>query len=77
MKNNNLKKVTDQEIRDLVIARLRTLSDDRKISIGSDGEYSKDDLVQRVRNNDKIGDKIIAIQLNYLKSFKKSALLDE
>lgn len=77
MKKKDLNEVTDQEIRDLVIARLRSLSSDRKISMGSDGEYSKEDLVESVKSHDKIGDKIIAMQLNYLESFKKGGLFNE
>lgn len=76
MKKKELKEVTDQEIRDLVIARLRSLSSDRKISMGSDGEYSKEDLVQSVKSHDEVGDKIIAMQLNYLESLKSGTFFD-
>jgi len=71
MKNKIIKKISDQEIRDLVIARLRSLSGNRKISIGSDGEYTKDELIESVEDKSKLGDKMIAIQLNYLKSLKE------
>lgn len=77
MKENAGKKrlVTDKEIRQLVIARLRSLSSGRKISIGSEGEFSKEDLIEKVQNKDKIGDKIIEIQLNYLRSLKDNLSL--
>ena len=71
MKKKETIKISDKEIRDLVIARLRNLSSDRKISIGGEGEYSKEELVESVKEKNKLGDKIIAIQLNYLESLKK------
>lgn len=67
--------VSDADIRNLVIARLRTLSSGRKISMGSDGEFSTDELIKRVAKNDGIGKKIIEIQLQYLRSLKEGFLL--
>ncbi len=40
--------VTDDDIRKLIIARLRALSSDKKISIGSEGEYTKEQLITSV-----------------------------
>ncbi len=69
--------VTDEDIRKLVLARLRMLSSGRKISIGSDGDFSKDELISRVEKNDDIGKKITQIQLEYLQSFKSGVFLSE
>lgn len=70
-----MKIISDKDIRSLVIARLRALSGGRKISMGSDGEFSKDELIKRVTKNDDIGKKITEIQLQYLKSLKEGFLL--
>lgn len=67
--------VTTEEIRQLVVARLRSFPSGKKLSIGSDGEFSKDELIQRVNEGDLIGKKIIEIQLSYLRSFKEDTLL--
>lgn len=77
MKNKTIKKtsITDDEIRQLVIARLRSLTSGRKISIGGKGEFSKEDLIEKVETKDKIGDKIIKIQLEYLRSFRDNLSL--
>lgn len=74
MSKNSLSKIkiSDEEIRQLVIARLRSLSSGRKISIGSEGEFTKEQLIEKVENKEKVGDKIIAIQLAYLRSFKEN-----
>ncbi len=60
----------DTEIRKLVIARLSALSQNTMISIGSKGELSVEELVKRVKSGDEIGNKIIQIQLEWLRSFK-------
>ncbi len=70
-----MKIVSDSDIRSLVIARLRALSSGRKISMGSAGEFSKDELIKRVAKNDEIGKKIVEIQLQYLRSLKEGFLL--
>lgn len=77
MKKIKIQKVSDEEIRDLIIARLQSFPSNRKISIGSDGEFTKDELVQNVRDRSDVGNKIIEIQLSYLKSLKDGIFLNE
>lgn len=67
--------VSSEEIRQLVVARLRSFPSGKKLSIGSDGEFSKNELIKRVNEGDPIGKKIIEIQLSYLRSFKEDTLL--
>ncbi len=69
--------VSDEDIRNLVIARLRTFSRDRKISIGSEGEFSADELIERVKKDDDVGKTIIQIQLQYLQSLKEGLFLSD
>lgn len=64
----------EEEIKKIVIARLETLPPDKKISIGSSGEFSKDELIERVKSGDPIGKKIIEIELEFLRSLKKGIL---
>lgn len=59
-----------QAIKDLVIARLEVLPEDTGISIGSAGEFTRDELIERVRQGDEIGQKIVQVELSYLKSLK-------
>jgi hypothetical protein len=63
--------VSKQEIQELVITRLRALSPKRKISIGLEGEFTKNEMIKRVKANDPVGKKIVAIHLSYLRSLKK------
>lgn len=62
----------DEEIRKLVTARLSVLSADTMISIGSDGSFTRDELIQRVEKGDEIGNKIAQIELEWLRSFKET-----
>lgn len=59
-----------EDIKQLVIARLEVLPEDTGISIGSEGEFTRDELIKRVKKGDDIGQKIIEVQLNYLKGLK-------
>lgn len=65
----NKKDISD-DIKELVIARLEVLPEDTGISVGSTGEFTRDELIQRVKQGDEIGQKIIEVQLNYLQSLK-------
>ena len=67
----------EQEIKELVIARLRTLPEGRDISIGSDGEYSKNELIKHVEDGDGIGKKIIEIEMNFLRAFKEGSFYEQ
>ena len=66
-----------EDIKRLVIARLRTLGSNKRISIGSEGKFNKDQLIERVEQEDSIGKKIIQIQLQYLRSLKEGAFLPD
>lgn len=62
--------LNDEEIRRLVSARLSVLSSDTMISIGSDGNFSRDELLEHVKEGDKVGEKIAQIQIEWLQSLK-------
>ena len=63
-----------QEIKDLVIARLESLPTDKEISIGSDGEFTKEQLIKHVEDDDEIGRTIIEVEMSFLKALKEVAL---
>ncbi len=67
--------VTDEEIKQLIIERLRRIPSGKKISIGADGDFTGEELIKLVEKDDKIGDKVIEMQLEYLRSLKN--LLNE
>ena len=59
------------DIRNLVIARLDSLPSDKKISIGSKGEFSKDELIEHGKKGDDIGRKIVEVELEFLRAMKE------
>ncbi len=71
------KKKIKKEIKDLVIARLGVLPPDKKISIGSSGEFTKDELIEHVEKEDVIGEKITEIELAYLKAIKEGIFYEQ
>jgi len=54
-----------------LLARLAVLSKDTMISLGSEGSFTRDQLVERVEKGDRIGEKLAEIQLAWLRSFKE------
>lgn len=63
----------------IVIERLRQAPPNVKISFGmSKGNFmQRDELIKNVEDNTEIGNKIIKIQLNYLKAFKEGFLINK
>ncbi|MFH1192330.1 MAG: hypothetical protein V1655_02540 [bacterium] len=73
MKKDKDKNVlSNEEVRKLVVARLSILSADTIISLGSEGSFTRDELVERVEKGDKIGEKLAEIQMEWLRSFKNN-----
>jgi len=61
----------DREMRELVIARLKTLPSDIKLSVGSVGDFTRDELIEHVEKKDELGKKIIEVQMEYLRMLKE------
>jgi hypothetical protein len=66
--------LSDNEIRKLVLARLSVLSEDTIISVGSEGSFSRDELISSVETGDELGNKIAQIEMEWLRSFKEDIL---
>ncbi len=63
--------------KEIVIERLRQAPPNVKVSFGmSEGKFlDRDELIKNVEGNTNIGNKIIKLQLDYLKAFKKGFLI--
>jgi len=66
----------EQEIIDLVVARLQNLPSDKEISIGSSGEFTKEKLIEHVKEADEIGKKMIDIEMEFLRSLKEGVFYE-
>lgn len=69
-----MKEEISAEIKELVIARLDAFPPDKKISIGHSGEFSKDELIQHVKAGDAVGEKIVEIELEFLRAIKEGLI---
>ncbi len=65
--------------KNIVIERLRQAPPTVKISFGmSEGKFmDRDELIDHVEKDTQIGNKIIEVQLAYLKSFKRGFLVNK
>ena len=64
--------------KEIVIERLRQAPPTVKIAFGSLNEFmNRDELIEQVEKETDIGKRIVKIQLEYLKSFKRGMLQGE
>jgi len=70
---NNLEELRKQ----IVIERLRQAQPNLSVSFGmSDGKFlNRDELIEQVKNDTEMGQKIINVHIAYLKAFKKDLLI--
>ncbi len=67
----------NEEIKKIVIARLEVFPSDKKISIGSIGELTKEEMIENVKKETDIGEKIVEVQLNYLRTLKEGIFYEQ
>ena len=65
---------SSNEIKNLVIARLETLPSDAVVSLGSNGEFTKDQIIESIRSGDENGQKMIEIEMTFLQGLKDGIL---
>lgn len=63
------------QIRELVIARIRTLPEDMALSIGGE-ELKRDQLIEHVVQDDAIGKELTDMQLEFLQDMASGALYE-
>lgn len=76
-KNKQIQKATSFEIQDdiknLVLARIMAASDDLRIAIGST-EYTKTEMIENVKAGNDVGKEIMEIQMEYLRDMAAGAI---
>jgi len=75
--SNKKSKISDAEIRRLVVERLKKLPSGKQISIGNKGSFTGDELIAKVQSKDSIGKKIIEVELEFLRALKEGNVFDE
>lgn len=64
-------KKKQEEIKKLVIARLDSLPPDISISVGSEGQFNKTELIKQINDDTEIGKKMIKLELEYMRKLKE------
>lgn len=70
-KKNNKKLDQQDKLKDLVLARMEVIPSNVKISVGSEGQFTKEQIIKEIRENSEIGKKMIEIELTYLRKLKE------
>ena len=61
----------NKDVKELVKARLNVLPLNISVSIGSDGAFNRDELIEHIEKEDSIGEKIIQVDMEFLQALKK------
>ena len=79
MKKFEKKDIEDRKVRDhlrkIVIARLNAIPKDIEISVGS-RQYTKEQLLQFVKQHNEIGNQLMEMQLEYLRDLASGKIYD-
>lgn len=79
MKHQIKKNSTDVDkssyIKELIIARIRTLSDNLEITIGNQS-FSKEQIIESVEQNTKFGQEFTEMQLKFLRDISEGKIYD-
>lgn len=63
-----------EEIKELVIARLRSMPENLRVSLGSIVGMDKSEIIDHVKKGDEIGGKIVEIQMRFVQSLRRGIL---
>lgn len=69
-------KITDEEIRSLVVERLKSISDESSLMIGGNTILSKSEMINSVKRGDDTGKKIVDMQMTYLRDLASGKLME-
>lgn len=59
------------EFKKIIIARLEVLPHNRRISVGSAGEFTPQQIIESVKKEDQIGKTFIKMEIEFLRALKE------
>ena len=62
--------VSESDVRKLVVERIRTMPANVRLSLGGSEDLDKDALISHVERGDELGEKIVEMHMNYLRSLR-------
>ena len=64
----------EEELKQLVIQRLKATSDELNIVIGNEGDFTREELIRRVESGDKIGKEVVESEIEFLKAMTEGKI---
>jgi len=74
MSEENIK--LTESMKELIIARLDIMPSSYRLSLGSQGTFTKDELIKHVNEGDSVGNQIAQIQCNFIKALTTGKLIE-
>lgn len=65
-----------EDVKELVIARLGVMPSNYKLSIGNEGTFTRNELIEQVNAGTKVGREIARMQLNFIKALTTGKLIE-
>lgn len=65
-----------EDIKELVIARLGIMPSNYQLSIGNKGTFTKNQLIDHVKQEDEIGKQIVKMQINFINALTSGKLME-
>lgn len=67
----------EEELRQIVIQRLKTSSDELQVVIGGKGNFTREELVESVEAGDEIGQEIMKSEIEFMKAMAQGKIYSQ
>jgi hypothetical protein len=65
-----------EDVKELVVARLGIMPSNYKLSIGGQGTFTRDELIQEVKKSSLIGNQIVKMEFNFIKALTSGKIIE-
>lgn len=77
-KSNPPKKLDiEEELKQIVIQRLKTSSDELQVVIGGKGNFTREELIESVEAEDEIGQEIMEGEIEFIKAMAQGKIYSQ
>ena len=70
------KEEREESIKELVLERLDIMPQNLKLSIGGQGTFTKQELIENVKNGSEIGHQVVEMEMNFIRALASGRLID-
>lgn len=68
---------TEEELKQIVIQRLKTSSDELQVVIGGEGNFTNQELIESIEAGDKIGQEILESEIEFIKAMAQGKIYSQ